>query len=98
MSLTRKDTVSVLLRGAPSGAGFVAGVVCSRTVSRDIWSHDDSGQPPARRLGDYRQQPPAGAAARSAAARPLYAVRCYQSAAAYTVLVQYSTVQYSRGL
>ena len=90
-SLTRQGTVSELLRGAPSGAGFVTGAVRTRTESRGIWSHDDSGQPPARRLGDYRQQPPAGAAARAAAARLLYAVRCCQSAAYSTV--QYSTVQ-----
>ena len=54
---TRNDTVSELLRGAPSGAGYATGVVRARTVSRDIWSRVDSGQPPARHLGDHRQQP-----------------------------------------
>ena len=59
-SLTRNDTVSELLRGAPSGAGYATGVVRARTVPRDIWSGVDSGQPPARHLGDHRQQPRAG--------------------------------------
>ena len=90
-SLTRKGTVSELLRSAPSGAGFVTGVVRTRTESRGIWSHDDSGQPPARRLGDYRQQPPPARRRGGPRGGRTAAVRCCQSAAYSTV--QYSTVQ-----